>query len=213
MLRFGSRPLFVCARDTGILVSLFTLLLALSLFRRHRRAGMPPVPVLAAGAAGVLFMAWDGFSSYWGWRESTNAIRFLSGFAAGTGMAFPLAGIINREVFGGDISLRVGVSPGEWAGVAVSASALLPLYLWRPAFLFRLGQWWLLLCMLGTFWSLNLLLLSLLRPRRRRKPSRPPYAAAVLLVAAELMVSHALHRLFSGRGPAPILSAVMRRPP
>lgn len=213
MLRFGSRPLFICARDTGILVSLFTSLLVLSLLRRRRRAGMPPVPVLVVGAAGVLFMAWDGFSSYWGWRDSTNAIRFLSGFAAGTGMAFPLAGLLNREVFKGDISLRMGVSPGEWAGVAVSASVLLPMYLWRPAFLFRLGQWWLFLCMLGTFWSLNLLLLSLLRPRRRRKPSRPPYAAAVLLVAAELSVSYTLHRLFSGHGPAQIPSTVMRRPP
>jgi len=201
ILLFGERPLFVCARDTGVFTSFFAALLALSLLTRRRRAGTPPAPVLLLVAAGIAFMAWDGFTSYWGWRESGNTIRFLSGFAAGTGLAFPVAAMLNREVFGGETSLKVGGSLREWSTVAVAASACLAVYLWRPAFLFRLGQSWLLVSMLGTLWSLNLLLSSLLLVKGGRR--RPAFlcAVAAVLVAGELSAAYVLHRWLAGHGP------------
>lgn len=203
ILFFGERPLFVCARDTGLLVSFFTLMLVLSLLRGRDRAGMPPWPILAAGAAGVLFLAWDGLTSYLGFRESTNMLRFLSGFAAGAGLAFPAAALVNREVFGGDRSARVGARPSDLAAAGAAGGAALALYLWRPETLFRLGQFWLLVSLLGTFWTLNLLLVYLVSPAKREGLTPARAALAGLLTVLELAGSYWLHRLFAGGGPSP----------
>ncbi|MFW6113504.1 MAG: DUF2085 domain-containing protein [Actinomycetota bacterium] len=203
IFRYDGCPLFVCARDTGLLVGFFTLLLVLSLLRARGRAGMPPPPILFLAAGGVLFLAWDGFTSYLGWRESSNLLRFLSGFAAGAGLAFPAASLFNRWVFGGDRSLKVGAGFRDLLFAVLAAGAVLALYLWRPAFIFRLGQLWLLVCFLGTFWSLNLLLVCLFQGREGGGITWSRAVLAVFLTAAELTISYTLHRILEGRGAAP----------
>lgn len=203
LLRFGDKNLFVCSRDTGLLVAFFTLVLVLSLLRGRDRAGMPPWPLLAVGAVGVLFMAWDGFTSYLGFRDSTNTIRFLSGFTAGAALAFPASALLNREVFRGDRSRKVGSRPGDLAAAGLAGGAALLLYLCRPAPLFRLGQVWLLASMLGTFWCLNLLLVYLIAGKEEGGLTAARAALAALLTALELCGSYWLHRLFAGGGPAP----------
>ncbi len=203
LLEFGDSPLFVCARDTGIFVSFFSLMLVLSLLRGRQRAGMPPVPVLAVAAAGILFLAWDGLSSYLGFRDTTNTLRFISGFAAGAGLAFPIAALVNGAVFGGDRSLKVASRTRDLAAVGLAGGAALLLYLWRPHPLFRVGQFWLLLSLLGTLWVLNLLVIYLVREKEGGGLTLARAAAAALLAAVELTGSYWLHRLFAGRGPAP----------
>jgi uncharacterized membrane protein len=212
LLRFGERPLFVCSRDAGLLVSFFSLVLVLSLLRGRDKAGMPPWPLLAAGAAGVLFLAWDGLTSYLGFRDSGNTLRFLSGFAAGAGLALPAAALINGEVFSGDRSKKVGSSPADLAVVCLVGGAVLLLYLWRPAPLFRVGQLWLLASMLGTFWVLNLLLVYLVGGKKVEGLTAARAALALLLTVLELTGSYWLHRLLAGGGPAPIAGS-HRGPP
>ncbi len=200
LLFFGNDALFVCSRDTGLFVSFFTLVLSLSAGRREKRAGMPPLFLMLLGAAGVLFMAWDGFTSYMGWRESNNMMRFISGFTGGMGLALPVAALFNREVLRGDPARKV---LGETREFLRSAALLVPallLYVVRPASLFRVGQIWLLVCMLGTFFTLNLLLVCLLRPQRQ-EGLLARLLISSLLVLAELCVSHVLHLLLSGTGP------------
>jgi uncharacterized membrane protein len=204
LLRFGDEALFVCARDTGIFVSFFSLMLVLSLLRGRDRAGTPPWPVLAAGAAGILFLAWDGLTSYLGFRDSTNTLRLLSGFAAGAGLAFPAAALVNGIVFGGDRSAKLGSRPGDLCAAGLAGGAALALFLWRPEPLFRLGQLWLLASMLGTIWVLNLLLVYLIREKEGGGLTAGRAAAAALLTVLELTGSYWLHRFFAGSGPSPI---------
>jgi uncharacterized membrane protein len=203
LLRFGERPLFVCSRDTGLFVSFFSLMLVLSLLRGRDKAGRPPLAILAVAAGGVLFLAWDGLTSYLGFRESSNIIRFLSGFAAGAGLAFPAAALVNGIVFGGDRSRRVGSRPADLAAAGLMGSGVLVLYLWRPEPLFRLGQLWLLLSLLGTFWILNLILVYLVRGEEGGGLSLGRAAAAALLTVLELTGSYWLHRLLAGGGATP----------
>lgn len=203
LLRFGDKALFVCARDTGIFVSFFSLLLVLSLLRGRDRGGMPPWPIMALAASGILFLGWDGLTSYLGFRESGNTLRFLTGFAAGAGLAFPVAALLNQTVFGADKELKVGARSDDFFAVCLAGGAAVALYLRRPEALFRVGQLWLMLCILGTFWSLNLLLVCLLREREGKGFSWGRAATALLLTALELAGSHALHRVFQGRGPSP----------
>jgi len=201
MLAFGDRVLFVCSRDTGLFVSFFSLILVLSLLRGRERAGMPPLPILVVAAAGILFLAWDGLTSYLGLRETTNTLRFLTGFTAGAGLAFPVAALLNGTVFGGDRSLKVASRPRDLAAVVLGGGAVLFLYLWRPQPLFRLGQLWLLVSMLGTFWILNLLVVYLVREKEGGGLTLARAAIAGLLTIAELTGSYWLHRVFSGSGP------------
>lgn len=202
LLRFGDRPLFVCARDTGIFVSFLALLLALAFPRGERRAGMPSLPVLLICLAGVSFLAWDGLSAYLGWRETTNLLRFLSGAAGGAGLAVPVAALVNREVWYGDVKLRILSGSRDRLLAVAALLGTLPVYLLRPGFLFRAAQAWLLFSVLGTFFYLNLLLVCVLRPAEGRERSWRRHAVAFLLLALELAASHALHRVLAGVGPA-----------
>jgi len=89
---------------------------------------------------------------------------------------------------------------------------MLILSLWRPEPLFRLGQSWLLVSMLGTFWVLNLLLLYLIRKKEGAGLTAGSAVLAVLLTALELAGSYWLHRLLEGGGPLP-LPALLGVPP
>jgi uncharacterized membrane protein len=204
LLRFGDNALFVCARDTGLFVSFFSVMLVLSLLRGRDRAGMPPLPILLFTVAGVLFLAWDGLTSYLGLRESCNVLRFLSGFAAGAGLAFPAAALVNNAVFAGDRSRKVGSRPGDIAAVILTGGAAAALYLFRPVPLFRLGQLWLLVSMLGTFWVLNLLLVYVIRGKEGGGLTAGRAVAAAALTVVELTGAYWLHRLFAGSGPIPL---------
>ena len=201
LLLFGGRPLFVCARDTGLFVSFFGLLLALSFLRGEKRAGMPPPVVGLLCIAGVLFLAWEGLTGYLGWRESTNLLRFLSGAAGGAGLAVPLAALVNREVWGGDVSRRVMGKPSDFLSASAVLLAASVLYLLRPALLFRLAQLGLVVSILGAIWSLDLLLVCLLKPGRGNKQIKARTLTALFLLALELGASYGLHRLLAGGGP------------
>jgi uncharacterized membrane protein len=204
LLRFGNRALFVCARDTGLFVAFFTLLLVLSLLRERNRGGMPPWPVMTLAVCGVLFLAWDGLTSYLGYRDSGNTLRFLSGFAAGAGLALPVAAMINRYVFGGDPEKRVASRASDLLAVCMAGGAAVSFFLWRPQSLFLVGQLWLMVCILGTFWSLNLLIICLISERESGGFSLRRALAALLLTALELVGSYSLHRVFQGKGPSPL---------
>ena len=93
-LMYGGRALPVCARDTGIFlgfaVCTIALLVAYGVFPR----GYPEWPRLLVVSLFVLPTVIDALTSYAGIRESTNAIRLVTGALAGTGLAamvFPLA--------------------------------------------------------------------------------------------------------------------------
>jgi uncharacterized membrane protein len=85
---FGGLQWPVCARCTGIYLGLIAALAALLLvYRTRQRFGAPPWPFWLFAAAALSAMAYDGFSSYLGWRPTTNFLRLLTGLAVGTTLA------------------------------------------------------------------------------------------------------------------------------
>lgn len=77
----------VCARDTGIYLGFFfAVVVAFILYARHKEkpAELPPVYYLVVLALFIVPMAVDGLSSYAGLRPTTNMIRYITGFFAGT---------------------------------------------------------------------------------------------------------------------------------
>jgi len=93
-LSFGGKALPVCSRDTGLYLGFAAAILAMLVLYRRRPVRYPS---RAKTAALILFLApaaLDAVTAYAGWRDSSNALRLLTGSYAGVGLAalvFPLA--------------------------------------------------------------------------------------------------------------------------
>ncbi|MEJ5185923.1 MAG: DUF2085 domain-containing protein [Candidatus Geothermincolales bacterium] len=158
ILQFGDNRLFLCARDTGLFVGLFTTAVTLFLAAQRLRHGTRVVN-LVAGVC-VSFFLWDSLTSYLGLRETTNLLRFLSGFSGGVGLGLLL---LSREglPWSRITGERDGIIAFKSAGPAFAIPGIILLvYLWRPSWLFRFAQVYLFVSLLGSFTLLNLLLLA-----------------------------------------------------
>ncbi len=80
----GTHQVPVCARDTGIYIG-FVISFAVIAWidRGRRRSGLPAWPALALAGLFVAAMAWDGVTSYAGWRVTDNSLRLITGLLAG----------------------------------------------------------------------------------------------------------------------------------
>lgn len=212
ILNYGDRLLFICARDTGLFIGLFTAGAALLMFSRKTRK--PPKAVYLLTLAGFVFFLWDSVTSYLGTRESTNILRLLSGFFCGAGLALPLVFGVAVNLFGiGRRERRHRDLGAVWKYLAGSSVALLP-YVWRPPALFRLAQVYLFLSVAGTLIFLNLVFLLSFDSLNRwalqdseaggsvvsRYGMRFVFLAmaALGMVTLELFAGHLAHHLVSG---------------
>lgn len=96
----------VCARDTGTLIGFLIILVYALVLKRYRNAGIPDKWIIAFSMAGFIFFAFDGLSSYMGFRLTTNEVRFLSGIFMGSGMAFFIVLAASFILFRGDTAKK-----------------------------------------------------------------------------------------------------------
>jgi len=160
----------VCARCSGIYIGLIFALVALFLAYRLKqghghRHGFMAWPYWIFLFAGLTFMGWDGVSSYAGWRETTNLLRWITGIGMGASLApllyFLMVNNLAREsrdepVMGG------GARP--W--LAIAASMILAFLMVYPAgpWLGGVGAVIAALAIWLTFTLLILTLLGMLKP-------------------------------------------------
>ena len=98
----GDYPIAYCQRDLAIYTSMFLGGLAFALVRDRLR----PLPWTVYGIL-ILPMAVDGFTQLFGWRESTWALRVLTGTLFGLAsvwLLYPRLGQLLRSVWDFDIS-------------------------------------------------------------------------------------------------------------
>lgn len=165
----GGLQVPVCARDTGIYIGfVVSLALIAALHRGERPTGFPG---RIAAAVMVLFgglMAWDGVTSYAGFRTTTNDLRLLTGLAMGFAMAAIVSPILNDEIWERAGQERV-LSPA-WRLVAWAA--FLPVaFLVVRELLPLLGGWFAVvvaLAILATLASINLVVIGMLPVFERR---------------------------------------------
>lgn len=100
----GGIQLPLCARDTGMHLSLLATLSVLTLRSRGKAGGLPPLPILATLVGLVLVMAVDGINSTINeigmtpWYEPRNDLRAATGMGAGVGLAVLLMLLFNRSL-------------------------------------------------------------------------------------------------------------------
>lgn len=114
----GGIQLPLCARDTGMYLSLLTTLSVLMFRGRGKAAGLPPRHILAIIIGLVCIMAVDGINSTINeigmtpWYEPRNDLRAATGMGAGVGLAVLLMLLFNRSL-GRDVDETLPVL-GQW---------------------------------------------------------------------------------------------------
>jgi uncharacterized membrane protein len=201
-LSYGGRALPVCARDAGIFLGFAACFAALLIFYGRGPRRSPSWPKLAALSLFILPTVIDATTSYATMRQTTNAIRLVTGSLAGTGLAalvFPFA--VSRLAPAVDPELREPAFASWWSVPALlavpAAVSLLLLPDWP-------GAYWLwaplvTLSILFTLLVLNFILVSLLLERAAgdaRKAGPGALAAlTALAVLVEVVLSNRLHWL------------------
>lgn len=109
----------VCVRDTGIYVGFILSFAILALVQRNRPRNMPRGHVWATMGFLLLFMAWDGVTSYAGLRTTVNELRLITGLGVGFSAAVLVFPMLNDELWRRGSSDRVLDPPwryGVWLG-------------------------------------------------------------------------------------------------
>lgn len=201
-LAYGGRALPVCARDTGLFLGFAAcfVILLLAYGREPRR--YPSWPKLLALACFIVPTAFDAATSYAGLRESSNAIRLVTGSLAGTALAalvFPLASCAASPA--GDPGERPAVfDPWYSIPLLLAVPAVISLLLWGD----WPGAYWtwaptVTLAIVFTLLVLNFTLIALAVAWARgedRVPGAGSLAGLALAAAlVEVLFSNRLHWL------------------
>jgi uncharacterized membrane protein len=190
----------VCARDTGLFLAFVACFVVLLIFYGRSGKRNPPVVVVVFLAVLIVPAVVDAITSYAGLRESSNAVREITGALAGTGAAALLFPLASSRMFRGEESARI---LERWWSLPllliVPAAISLALWPdWPGAFWF----WSVLvtISILLTLFVLNYTLVSLLFSWIRGEEGVPGAVAVSLLTAfmvlAEIVLANRLHWLF-----------------
>ena len=90
----------VCARDVGTYVGFMAVLIAFVVLARYQNGKLPDKVIITVAAVGLAFYAFDAFSSYLGFRSTTNDIRLISGLAFGSGISMLLFSAVSNLLYG-----------------------------------------------------------------------------------------------------------------
>jgi len=196
-LSYGSRVLAICARDTGIYLGLLVGVLVLCLLNRRREYGFPPWYVFVYGLFGLGLMALDGFSSYGGFRTTTNDIRLITGLLAGSAIALVVVPLFNYQAWKNGVNERTIKGPRELLIYAATTLAVFLFLQYRPGWLF-----WPMFILTGgaiifAFVYVNMILVMLV-PWWTQKAERLRDLAVPILIGAilgyiELAASYWMH--------------------
>ena len=196
-LTVGGHLLPVCSRCTGIYIGIAATYIFLISRRGFKVNALPSLWASLAVAAMLLPMSVDGVSSYLGFRETTNILRFLTGLVAGAALpifAFPL--LSPELIVGGGKRGVVRPFGGPWDGVIwlgllAAAGALVfapwPWLYYPLAILIVAG-------LAGIFFNLALVIWEMVLERAGRWGRRPwtlaVAALTVMLIFSALNVFH-----------------------
>lgn len=198
----GGVQLPVCARDAGIYFGfMLSMGLVAVLHRKERPAEMPRWWVGVAMGLMALSMAWDGFTSYAGLRQTTNDLRLITGLAAGWAAGALLVPVLNSELWRRYSRARLLEPPlrfGIWLTGLPIAFALIRWILPLSGALYPLLTG---IVIIATYTSVNLVLVALLPPfDRKAERVRDLWAAVAVALAAsavEIVLSAGL-RIYLG---------------
>lgn len=192
-LFIGGYQLPVCARDTGTMLGFGAVLVFYVIAKRWKRAKLPDVPILVVAGIGFALFAFDGLSSYIGFRETSNAVRVITGLGFGLSLGIMLLTVFSY-VAKGDVTHRTFT----WKDLVILIPVLALIYF---AVTTDLGVAWyyivstliifFLVLLAGTLFYILFSLLTEEKPRLHRlKVLAPLTVTAVTLMLVALWLFH-----------------------
>ncbi|NTU89317.1 MAG: DUF2085 domain-containing protein [Actinobacteria bacterium] len=152
----------VCARDTGLYFGIVASIAVLAfLYRGKDNSGFPSIGACVAAACLFATLAFDGLSSYLGFRETTNTLRFLSGTAGGSAAGLFLFWVVRNVGQAGREDERILGNFKEIIAWVCSVAILGALFLFGYPYLGPFGAVFITICMLSVIGGINAILLSI----------------------------------------------------
>jgi len=185
----------VCARDTGIYLGFFfVMLVTFVLYARVREkpAELPPVWYLIVLVFFLVPMAFDGITSYLGLRSTTNVIRYLTGFPTGMALGTLVVPLLFALCKDSDPKKRILSKPSH---IAIQLGATLVLgvaFLLGYPFLGVISPFLVVVAFLAILLSVNLVIITL----SKRMAPRHTLKHWCLLLAICLVMAFAEITLF-----------------
>lgn len=202
-IHFGGRVLPVCARETGVYLGFLFSFVFFAIVNRKREYGFPSLYVLIFALIGITLMAVDGFTSYAGWRSTTNAIRLFTGILAGSALPLVLLPIFNYQAWAESSSARVIRSGYQFVAFVVGLLALFFLVKSRFPVLYLPLSLVITFTIIFAFFFINLILITLIpfwtKKAGKLRDLAIPVLIAVAFTAVELTISYNLHRFLLSR--------------
>jgi uncharacterized membrane protein len=189
----------VCARDEGIYVGFVVAILVVSLLQRGRRpSGASPWWVILILLGFIGAMAIDGVTSYAGLRETTNAIRLVTGLMAGFAIGAFTLPLVNGQLWRHPGAERVLGRPRDAVLFFAALPATFGLILFALPLLGPLYPVLVAAAILTTFTTVCLVMVCLLPPfERKAERLRDAWLAiaVALLMAVVILGAASLLRL------------------
>ena len=200
---YGTGYIPICARDTGIYFGFLTSFIFLTVKNRKHEYGFPPWYVLLFGVMGIGLMAIDGFTSYSGFRTTTNEIRLISGILAGSALPLGLVPIFNYQVWKESSENRVMNGIPHFILLLIVITATFLIFQIRPGFLFWPMAILAAFTVVFIFVYINLILVTLVpfwaQKAEHLKDLAVPFVLALIMTTAELGASYAMHAFMLAR--------------
>jgi uncharacterized membrane protein len=201
----GGYQLPVCARDTGIYAGFALGLLVLWLLSRGTKpTELPRWPVLVLMGAFVGTMAVDGLTSYAGLRETTNAVRLVTGTATGWALATVTVPMVNSQLWARPGRGRIIEGAGQvlaWLGSLVLSLVVLHWVLPLTGVVYPVLAS---IAIVVTFIAVNLVFVGLMPPFERKalrlRGAWPQLIVALALTVGELVLAGGLRVLLERLG-------------
>lgn len=98
-LLFGKIYMPVCSRCTGIYIGFFVSIIFLLLAFRKKESDLPPIYIIAGAATFILSAVIDGGLSYFMIYSTNNAVRLITGYLFGAGIAIMLYPVFSYQYY------------------------------------------------------------------------------------------------------------------
>ena len=154
----------VCARDTGIYLGfLFSVLLIFILYSKHEKkpGDLPSLGYILLMALLVLPMAFDGLTSYFGLRATTNTIRYITGLCTGIALGSLIAPLLFAIRKDADLKQRIFAKPSLFVIQLALSLALGTAFLFGYPYLGVISPFFPVVAFLAILISITLVLLTL----------------------------------------------------
>ncbi len=203
----GGIYLPLCGRTSGIYIGFLISAIILFVFYSKRENEWPPKHILIIFFVLIVSTGADWALSHLGLYESSNSIRFITGFLAGSSIMAIVFPVFNNQYFRKSKDLKIFNGPKKTILYFLILAVFMIITLFRFSLLSYFYYYLAALSVIFTFYFINLLMVILI-PVFANKANRIisrflvlPSIISLILISLELFVSYKLHQFFLNFGP------------